>query len=330
MSYDCTAKLWISDQKTAQAFYRNRNVLVLGGDGFIGLNVTRALSQLQANTTVLSRRQTSRAEDYARIIHGDFCDPQISEQLLSDQSIIFDCVGTTSAAISNQNPESSLELECRPHLRFFQDCANRNERPLVIFLSSRLVYGRPIYLPVDEQHPLNPTSIYAAHKITVENYLKVFGNSHGLRSCIFRVSNPYGPYQPLKSKGYGIINHFIQLAATGGTVKLFGDGTQIRDYIYIDDLVNRLLQAAMTESCEGEIFNIGGPSHIPIAEAATRITQLAGDTPLEFVPWPDDSKMIETGNYYANCDKLDHALNLPASTDFDLGIERTLAYYREN
>lgn len=329
MNYDSTANLWISDQKAARAFYKNRNVLVLGGDGFIGLNITRALYQLKANTTVLSRREASRAEKYAQVIHGDFCDPQVSEQLLTDQSIIFDCIGTTSAEKSNQDPVSSLDLECRPHLRFIQACANRIEQPLIVFLSSRLVYGRPIYLPVDEQHPLNPTSIYAAHKITVENYLRVFENSHGLRHCIFRVSNPYGPYQPLESKGYGIINHFIHLAAVGDTVRLFGDGSQIRDYIYIDDLINQLLQAAMTESCEGKTFNIGGPLHIPIAEAAARITQLSGDTPLKFVPWPDNSKMIETGDYYANCDKLNQALNFSALTDFDLGIKRTLDYYRE-
>jgi len=324
-----TAELWISEQQIAQAFYRGRKVLVLGGDGFIGLNITRALAQLQAETTVLSRRSTSRAKKYAKIIHGDFYDPQISELVLDGQSIIFDCIGATSAAQSNQNPETSLERECRPHLRFIQACVNRDERPLVMFLSSRLVYGRPIYLPVDEQHPLNPTSIYAAHKITVENYLRVFGNSHGLRYCIFRVSNPYGPYQPLELRGYGVINQFIQLATAGQPIRLFGDGRQIRDYVYVEDLVNTLLLAAMTKSCEGEIFNVGDSAHISIAEAATQIAHLAGDTPLEFVPWPEECKAIETGDYYTSCEKLDRILGKVPSISFDLGIKRTLAYYRK-
>lgn len=321
---------WIISHAPARAFYSGRPVVVLGADGFIGYNVALALHALGAKLSVLSRRAETPLATLTRyVIKGDLRDPEVIERVVRDQAMVLDCVGLLSAAESNQDPLRSLEDECRTQLQLVSACAASPARPIFVLLSSRLVYGRPCYLPVDENHPLNPTSIYAAHKITVENYLKVFQHTHGLRVGIFRISNPYGPYQLATAKGYGVINQFLWRAAGGDAITIFGDGQQQRDYFYIDDLVNILLLGAMTESCYGETFNVGGRTAVSLAEAAHCIAQAAGDTPIDFVPWPQQQQQIETGDYRSNMDKLDTHLQLPAAISFSDGVARALAHYRD-
>jgi nucleoside-diphosphate-sugar epimerase len=242
---------------------------------------------------------------------------------------VFDFAGVSGAVESNDNPLRSLEEDCRPHLSLFQACAEAQEPPLVVFCSSRLVYGKPQYLPVDESHPLAPQSMYAAHKITAENYLRVFGHTHGLRSCILRLSNPYGPHQPQVARSYSVLNQFIRAASEGVPIKIYGNGCQQRDYIYIDDVITAFLLCAIHEKCYGQTFNLGGRDSISIKTAVERIAWLAGGTPVHFEPWPQDYKAVETGNYRTDLRKIDSYLALPPPTPFEEGLSRTLDFYRK-
>ena len=249
---------------------------------------------------------------------------------VKNQTIVFDFAGSSGALVSNQEPFRHLEEECNPHLSLFQACAEADEPPVVAFCSSRLVYGKPIYLPVDEEHPLSPLNIYAVHKITLENYLKVFSGVRGLRFCVMRLSNPYGPYQPFETKNYGIINVFIRLAARGSPIVVFGDGRQKRDYIFVDDVVSAFFVTAMTEKCHGQIFNYGGRENISIIDAVQLISRLSGGTPVQYKPWPRDYETIETGDYQTDMQKIDQYTTLPSQAPLREGFLNTLDYYRNS
>lgn len=322
--------MWISDCEAARVFYAGRAVLVTGADGFLGMNAARALRTLGATITAVSRRPSPRISAFAdAIISGDLRDPDVARRAVANQSVILDFSGGASAARSLREPQRNIDEACLPHMNVLQACIERAPSAVVVFPSSRLVYGKPRYLPVDENHPIRPMSIYAAHKLTVEYYLDVFRQAKGLHSCVFRVSNPYGPYQRLENKSYGIINHFVRVAAQGDMIRIFGEGHQIRDYIFVDDLIGVLLLAASTPACYGETFNLGGAQPLSIRAAAETIARLAGGSRLVFEPWPEEHEAVETGDYVSDLSKLNQYLSLPRPTAFEEGVKQTLEYYRK-
>jgi len=321
---------WSFESPSVQDFYRKRKVLVVGADGFLGVNCVSALQELGADVSLLTRRSSPRATSFSgRVFRGDLRDRGLIRSAVENQAIVFDFAGVSGAVDSNENPLQSLEEDCRSHLSLFQASAEAKKPPLMVFCSSRLVYGKPQYLPVDEAHPLSPQSIYAAHKIAVENYLKVYSHTHGLRSCILRLSNPYGPQQTQEARNYGILNQFIRAASEGLPIKIYGDGQQQRDYIYVDDVILVFLLCAMHERCYGQIFNLGNRHRMGIRTAAQEIARLAGGTAIHFEPWPKHYKVIETGDYHTDLRKLDNYFTLPPQTSFAEGVRRTLHYCRE-
>ncbi len=320
----------LAGNRKLRSFYYGKKVLVAGGEGFLGYNCVRVLLQLGADVSVLTR--SSRRPDLrplAHVVIGDLRDRELMRELTSDTRVVFDFAGIAGAVDSNQEPERNLDGECRAHLTLFRACAESPIKPRVVFCSSRLVYGRPQYVPVNESHPLAPQSIYATHKVTAENYLGVFARTHGLPFTILRVSNPYGPYQAQHSKSYGVINQFLSLAAQGEAIRVYGTGSQLRDYIFVDDVVAAFLLTAAEEACAGECFNLGGRRGIRLGDAARAIARLADGPPVEVVEWPDDYQAVETGDYLTDLGKIDSYISLPVQKSFEAGVTRSLDAYRE-
>jgi len=324
-----TSVAGIASDESARTWYRDRRVLVVGADGFLGFNCVRALAQLGSKISVTTRSASSRVRSLSeRIFEGDISNPLLARRAVDNQDLVIDLAGSIGAVPSNQYPVASLEQDCRLHLTLLEACAEARPSPIVLFASSRLVYGRPMYLPVNERHPLRLQSMYAVHKIAVENYLQVMGQSSALRSCIFRISNPYGPYQSERSRGYGILNRFLRSAARGDEIVVYGDGKQIRDYIYVEDVVGAFLLAATEEKCFGEIFNLGGETVISLADAAREIATLGGSTPISFKPWPEEAQAVETGDYHTDSTRLHEFLKLPPATPWTAGLSESLQFYR--
>lgn len=312
-------------------YYRGLKILVVGADGFLGQNCVVALQKIHADLTILTRSNRLNDSQFeGRVVLGDLRDATLMKEIVHNQSIVFNFAGGGSAADSILFPDKNLDEELRAYLSLFVASISNTSTtmPLVINCSTRLVYGKPKYLPVDEKHPLNPESIYAVHKLTAENYLEVFRKSHGLRYINFRLSNPYGPYQSQQYKGYGVINRFLQNAALNKPITLYGDGSQKRDYIYAEDVIKIFLLCAMNHKCEGQVFNIGGRNAVSISEAATLISEIAGGSPIHYVPWPDQSKIIETGDYETDMTKLSNFILLPEECSLKHGFAHTLNYYR--
>jgi nucleoside-diphosphate-sugar epimerase len=182
---------------------------------------------------------------------------------------------------------------------------------------------------VDENHPLAPESIYAAHKLAVENYHLIYGRLYGLGATVLRISNPYGPMQAGESRAYGIANRFIQEAVAGREITLFGDGGQRRDYLYIDDLVNAFLAAACRDEARGKIYNIGDTHGTSLLELAEMAIAVAGRGAIKRVPWPEEYRAIETGNYQSDITRARCELGWSPRTGIREGIARTVAFYRQ-
>lgn len=309
------------------SYYAGRPVVVAGGNGFLGRNCVRELLRLGAEVAVMARK--SCPVPGVKSFCGDLRDAAFVRQAIRGQALVFDFAGSVGPLQSNRNPLANLDLELRAQLTLLHACSRERSRPFVMFCSSRLVYGRPHSLPVDESHPLSPQSIYAAHKIAVESYLNALAESNGLRYCTIRLSNPYGPFQPAGARGYGIINQFLSAAAAGKPIRIFGDGQQRRDYICVHDAVTAFLLCAAEPSCDRQVFNLGGGNGVTLREAAQTICELAGGTPLVFQPWPSEHMSIETGDYVSDLRKLHAFVALPAQVPLREGFSRTLAFYRE-
>jgi UDP-glucose 4-epimerase len=322
-------KYWRAVDPSIKDFYRGRKVLVVGADGFLGTNCVEALKSLGAEISIVTRRPQPGVREFSGIVfRGDIRDSKLAQAAVAGQDIVMDFLGAAGAVDSNRDPNSSLEDELRAHLSVFHACAHSHPSPVVLFCSSRLVYGVPKYLPVDENHPLAPGSIYAVHKIAAEKYLEVFAETRGLNWCAFRLSNPYGPNQVPGPRGYGIINQFLRNAAQGQAIKLYGDGRQKRDYVHVEDVLGAFLPCAMNPKCHGQVFNFGGRAPLSLRDAAELIARLAGGVRVTLEPWPTDYKVVETGDYATSFGKIDSFISLPPQRAIEEGFLEVLNSYR--
>ena len=317
-------------------YYRGKKVLVTGGLGFLGINTCLRLLELGAEVTALDNfippdlsGRIDLARSGLRIAVADIRDEEKLERVALDQEVIFNLAGKSGAVDSNKTPLNDLDINCRGHLTLLEACRSFNPGVTIVFPSSRLVYGKPQYLPVDENHQLAPESIYAAHKLAVENYHLIYGHLYGLKATVLRISNPYGPMQAGESRAYGIANRFIQAAVAGKPITLFGDGGQRRDYLYIEDLVDAFLRSGFSETARGKIYNIGDNRSVSIMELAEMAVSAAGDGEIIRVPWPEDYRAIETGDYQSDTTRAQQELGWKPFTEISEGIERTVAYYKK-
>jgi UDP-glucose 4-epimerase len=241
---------------------------------------------------------------------------------------VFDLAGMSGAVATNRAPIKSLDNDCRSQLEFLNACALAGNRPHVVFSSSRLVYGETGHQPVAEDHPVSPRSIYAAHRICVENYLQIYARLGHITYSVCRISNVYGCGGARHTTSHGILNNFIRTAVEGKPITLFGDGSQLRDYIYIADLVESLIRCGIRPAARNQVFNVGSGASVTMREAASMICDLTGAPPLHFAPWPSEWGTVESGDYVANTQKARSILGLSCDYGLEAGIAETVELYR--
>ncbi|MEO8736278.1 MAG: NAD-dependent epimerase/dehydratase family protein [Edaphobacter sp.] len=304
-----------------------KRVLIVGGNGFLGRNFVEQLGRVGASVRATGEGEHPAVDWLGRL---DFAEMENAKRALEGQQIVIDCIGRLGAAASNLQPTVSLEQELRPQLNLMLAAAESECKPVLLLVSSRLVYGAPQYLPVDELHPLQPDSFYAVHKITAENYANVLARTHGLRTCIFRLANPYGPYQKLTAKSYGVINHFLQRAALGEAIEVYGRGMQMRDYIFVDDVVEAMLRCTQVSESTVEVVNLGSGIGLPLSDAAEIITRLAASPPVVYRPWPEEDLIVETGHYVSDITRLRQRIGCFNPVSFEHGAQLTMEHYRDS
>ena len=319
--------------------YADRAVLITGGLGFIGSNLARRLVDLGARVTVVdslipdyggNRFNMAGYEERLCVNIADVRDPYSMRALVQGQDVIFNLAGQVSHIDSMTDPFTDLEINARSQLSILEACRYENPEVKIVYAGTRQQYGKPRYLPLDEDHLQAPTDVNGVNKLAGEWYHIVYHTAYGLRTTSLRLTNTYGPRQLIKHNRQGFIGWFVRLAVEGHTIQLYGDGRQLRDLTYVDDVVDAFLLAGSSDAANGRVYNLGGPAPISLYELACTIVELAGRGDVRLVPWPEERKKIDIGDVYSSYGRIQAELGWQPTTALRDGLARTLAYYGEH
>ena len=320
-------------------FYSGRKVMVTGGLGFIGSNLVRQLVDAGADVLIVdslfpdyggNRFNIEGVEPRVHVNISDVRDRTSMEALVRDREIIFNLAGQVSHIDSMRDPDTDLEINCRAQLSMLEACRKFNPEVRVVYAGTRQVYGRPDRLPVDETHLVRPADINGVNKAAGEYYHLLYNNVFGVRSCSLRLTNVYGPRQLIRHNRQGFIGWFIRLALEGREIQVFGDGSQLRDFVYVDDASDAFLRAGVSNRCHGEVFNVGGDEPVSHRDLVSVLVATAGSGSVRFVEWPPDKKRIDIGSFYSDSTRFRQTTGWRPTVDLREGFKRTLAYYREH
>ena len=315
--------------------YDGRRVLVIGGLGFIGAHLTTALTRSGATATVLTparARYVTTAEAFTaagvQIVDGDVRDLPTVRRLVAGQDVIFNLSGQSGAVRSMEDPWTDLDVNVRGNLVLLEALREINTAARLVFVGSRLQYGRPSRLPVAETEAGGALCLHAIHKQTVEQYLALYEQLFGLHYVVARVTNPYGPGQPQDRTAYGVVNRLIHLAVAGEALPIYGDGLQQRDYIHVADVTAALLALGSSVAARSRAYNVGSGTGTRMIDMARLIIDIAGAGRIAHVPWPSLAADVETGDFVADVSRIAQELGWSPQIALAEGVERTVAFYR--
>lgn len=319
--------------------YNSKNVLITGGLGFIGSNLAIKLIELGANITIVDSLipeyggnlfNIEPIKDKVWINISDVRDEHSMRYLIKGQDYLFNLAGQTSHIDSMNNPMPDLEINARAQLSILEACRKYNKDIKIVFASTRQVYGKPLYLPVDERHPLYPVDVNGINKMAGEWYHIVYNNVYGIRSVVLRLTNTYGPRMRVKDARQTFLGIWIKRLIENEPLLVFGDGKQIRDFNFVDDVVEALLIAGLSDDANGEIYNLGADDPIALKDVAELLIKINGEGTYKIVPFPEDRKIIDIGDYYGDYRKIRSRLGWKPITSFEEGIKKTLEFYKRH
>jgi UDP-glucose 4-epimerase len=318
-------------------YYRGRPVMVTGGLGFIGSNLARHLVALGADVLLVdslipdyggNRFNIAGIEGQVAVSTTDVRQRDRIKDLVRGREVIFNLAGQVSHIDSMRDPYTDLEINCLSQLALLEACRHHAASTKVVFAGTRQVYGRPDRLPVDETHLVRPTDVNGINKVAGEYYHLVYNNVFGVRACSLRLTNVYGPRQLIRHNRQGFIGWFIRLALDDATIQIYGDGSQMRDFVHVDDAADAFLRAGASDACNGEVFNVGGAAPISHRDLTALLIEVAGSGRVEYVEWPPDKKAIDIGSFYADSSKFRARTGWSPTVALRDGLASTLAYYR--
>jgi UDP-glucose 4-epimerase len=320
-------------------FYRGRRVMITGGLGFIGSNLARELVSLGATVLIVDALHPdyggnlfniSDVADRVRVNIADVRMQSTIAVLAKGQDVIFNLAGQVSHIDSMRDPYTDLEINCRAQLSILEACRANNPSVRIVYAGTRQVYGRPDYLPVDEKHLVRPADINGVNKAAGEYYHLLYNNVFDVRACSLRLTNVYGPRQLIKHNRQGFIGWFIRLALEDDEIQVFGDGLQMRDFVYVDDAADAFLRAGASNACDGDVFNVGGDEAITHKDLVALLLETAGTGRVRFVEWPPEKKRIDIGSFYTDSTKFQQATGWRPQVPLKEGLRRTILFYREH
>ncbi|MDO8667551.1 MAG: GDP-mannose 4,6-dehydratase [bacterium] len=318
--------------------YHNKKVLITGGLGFIGSNLAHRLVELGAQVTIIDSLiwayggNMFNIEDIKEKVNlniGDIRDRYSINHLVKGQDYLFNLAGQVSHIDSMKDPFTDLEINVTGQVSILESCRQYNPGIKIIYPSSRQIYGKPQYLPVDEIHPVCPTDVNGININAGEWYHILYNNVYGIRATSLRMTNVYGPRQMIKHNRQGFIGWFVRMAVEGKKIQIYGDGEQKRDLNFVDDVCDALLMAGVSEKANGQIYNLGDQEVVSLKDLAQLIIQISGQGNFELIPWPKDKKRIDIGDYYGNFSKIKTELGWKPKTDLKNGLKITVEYYKK-
>lgn len=314
-----------------------KEVMITGGLGMIGSTLAHQLVRYQAHVTIVD----ACIEPYGANmfnLHGireqvevsitDIRDREAIKFLVQGKDIIFNLAAQVSYNDSIDDPFLDADINYIGHLNVMESVRRYNPAVKVLYSGSRLQFGKVEQNPVSEDHPLNPKTPYAFNKTVAENMYRFYTEVYGIPTVAFRIANPYGVRCQMKHAKYSIVNFFVRQAMEGKTITVFGDGEQMRDYIYVEDLTDAFLLAAASDAANGQAFNVGSGVGTKFKDMVHTVVEVVGRGEVTHVPWPENYLNVETGNYVTDISKISSRLGWQPSVSLKVGIEKTFAYYQ--
>lgn len=319
--------------------YQDRHILITGGLGFIGSNLARTLVYQGAKVTLIDSLipqyggNPFNVEDIRDQLSVNICDvrdPFAMEYLVQGKDYLFNLAGQTSHMDSMTDPQTDLAINATAQLSILEACRRANPNIKIIFASTRQLYGKPDYLPVDEKHPIRPVDVNGINKLAGEWYHLLYNNVYGISTCALRLTNTYGPGMRVKDARQTFLGIWVRLLLEGKPIKVFGDGRQLRDFNYVDDCVEALLLAGAKDHANGKVYNLGSQEVVQLKALAEMMTKLGFEGSYELVPFPEDRKAIDIGDYYSDFSLITEELGWQPKVSLESGLMKTLNYFRLN
>jgi len=314
-------------------------VLITGGLGFIGSNLAIRLVQEGADVTVVDSMipeyggnlwNINPVRDHLEVNIADVRDEHAMKYLVRNREYLFNLAGQTSHLDSMNNPFPDLEINARAQLSILEACRRYNENIKVVFAGTRQIYGKPRYLPVNEEHPLRPVDVNGINKLAGEMYHRLYQEVYGIRTTVLRLTNTYGPRMRVADARQTFLGIWVRQLLTGLPISVYGDGTQIRDFNYVDDVVEALMLSARSTEADGEVFNLGDEHPLNLKDAAKLLVSLHRGGRYQLIPFPANRKQIDIGDYYGDHRKISDCLSWKPSTTLKDGLRQTLEYYAQH
>jgi len=324
---------------TAAEPFRDRRVLVVGGLGFIGAAIAKALVDGGADVLIVDALIAGCGGTYANIagfadrvsvVEADVRNGAVLPALLDGRDVVFNLAGKMSHLDSMEEPAADLQHNCRAQLMLLEACRRAAAPPTVVFAGTRQIYGRPQYLPVDESHPIEPVDVNGIHKHAAEQYHLLYSRLYEFPVAVLRLTNTYGPGMRVRDARQTFLGIWLQALVRGREFEVWGDGSQLRDFTYVDDAVTAFLLAANDPRAHGRALNLGGERTVTIAELAELAVAANGGGSYRVVPFPEERKRIDIGDFAADFSAIRDLLEWRPTMTLEDGLARSLAYYRHH
>ena len=317
--------------------YEKKKILITGGLGFIGSSLARKLVSQNAKVTIVDNLNPLyggnqfNIDDIRKKVSVHICDVRdisVMQNLIKGQDYLFNLAGQTSHIDSMTDPKTDLEINTSAQLSILEVCRKLNPEIKIVFASTRQLYGKPEYLPVDEKHPVRPVDVNGINKLAGEWYHHLYNNVYGIRACSLRLTNTFGPGMRVKDARQTFLGIWIRLLLQKKLIQIFGDGQQLRDFNYVDDCVDAFLMSGISEKTNGKVYNLGSNEVIGLKELAETMVSLNFGGSYELIPFPKDRELIDIGNYYSDFSLITSELEWQPKTSLKDGLKKTIKYYK--
>lgn len=325
-------------ERVKMSSYRGKNVMITGGLGFIGANLAKKLVDLGAHVLVVDSlipeyggnlHNVAGIKDKIEINISDVRDAHSMKYLIKNHDYLFNLAGQTSHMDSMRNPFTDLEINCTAQLSILEACRLYSPTIKIVYASTRQIYGKPDYLPVDEIHPIRPIDVNGINKMAGEYYHILYNNVYDVKTCVLRLTNTIGPCMRVKDARQTFVGIWIRKILENSAIEVWG-GNQLRDFNYVDDCVDAMLLAMSNDRTNGMIFNLGSSEVVNLGVLAQMLIEINGSGKYIVKAFPEERKKIDIGDYYSDYKLIRETIGWEPRVSLKEGLEKTIKFYREN